>query len=147
MNGSSQKSRCCALSISISTANALLFPVPVGELDRGIAALPIHLNCQALSSLSLCSMPDRGDDGTRATNAVENDVGSASYNQFANARLGSGTAQVRMISQCFNDGDDPDGEVLPSIRLVQSHVRSNLLQACASQWTPNDLYRHSASSL
>jgi hypothetical protein len=91
-------------------------------------------------------MPDRGDDDPRAAYAVEHNIRSASDNQFAHAGLSTDPAQVRMTSQCFNNGDDPCGEALRSIRLVQSQVRSNLLQACASQWRPNDLYRHSESS-
>jgi hypothetical protein len=97
-------------------------------------------------SLSLCALCDGEDEEFIAANAVENQVGSAANDQFANAGFNSCSAQVRTISQRFNEGHDSDGEVFGGVRLIESYERSDLLQACSRQRRPSDFYRHNASS-
>lgn len=97
-------------------------------------------------SLSLCAMGDGEDEELSAANAVEDYVGSAANDQFANAGFNSCSAQVRTASQRLYQGYDPDREAFGGGRLVESYERSNLLEACARQRRPNDFYRHNASS-
>lgn len=91
-------------------------------------------------------MCDGEDEELGVANAVKNYVGSAAHDQFANAGFNSCSAQVRTISQRFNEGDDPDREAFGGAGLIESYERSNLLQACARQRRPSDFYRHNASS-
>lgn len=96
--------------------------------------------------LLLCSMPDRQDGDPRAMNSVKNDVRRAANNQFAKPGFRACAAQVGIVSQSFDNGNDSSRETSCGIRLIQRHVSSNLLQPSASQRRPNNLYRHSVSS-
>jgi hypothetical protein len=96
--------------------------------------------------LSLCAMCDGEDEELSAANAVENYVGSAANDQFANAGFNSWSAQVRTASQRFNEGHDPDREAFGDAGFIESYERSNLLQARPRQRRPSDFYRHNPSS-
>jgi hypothetical protein len=91
-------------------------------------------------------MCDREDEQFCSANAVENQVGSAADDQFANAGFNSCSAQVRTTSQRFHEGYDPDREAFGGAGLIESYERSNLLQACSRQRRPSDFYRHNTSS-
>lgn len=95
----------------------------------------------------LRSVPNGGDRNPFAPHPVENQIRSASNHQFTNSRLTSSTAQVRMVFQSFDQGDDPRRQRLSRISLVPGHVGSYLPQPRTRQRRPDDLYRHSASSL
>jgi hypothetical protein len=99
-----------------------------------------------LGLLSLCVICDGEDEEFSAANAVENQVGSAADDQFANAGFNSCSAQVRTTSQRFNEGHDPDREAFGGVRLIESYELSNLLQVRPRQGRPGDFYRHNTSS-
>jgi hypothetical protein len=66
----------------------------------------------------LRSVPNRGDDDSSPTHAIENTVRSSSDHQFPNSRFGAGAAQVGVRPQRFHQGDDPRGEALSSLWFV-----------------------------
>jgi hypothetical protein len=58
------------------------------------------------------------DNHLLATHTIENNVRSAADDQLADSRFGPSAAQMRMVSESFNDGDYSCGQPLRRIRLV-----------------------------
>ena len=54
-------------------------------------------------------MPDRADHNAPALHTIQNDVRSASDHELADPRLGPDAAQVGMISESFDHGNNPYG--------------------------------------
>jgi hypothetical protein len=94
----------------------------------------------------LCCVPNCADRYPLLLDAIEDDIRSATDDQLADAWLGSGAAEVRMILQRFHEGDDSRGEAFSCVGLVDCDVGANLLQARACEGRPKDFYRHSSSS-
>ncbi len=91
-------------------------------------------------------MPNRADDYPVVLHPVQHDVRSASDYQFPNPRLGPDPAQMGMITESFDHGDDPQRQPFRRLRLVSSDVGANFSQARSCQSRPDNLYWHSASS-
>src|SRR5208282_924466 len=84
-------------------------------------------------------VPNGVDRNAFAAHSVENQIRSTSDREFTNPRLASSTAQVGMVFQSFDQGDDPRRQSLRSVRLVLCHVSSYLFQPCERQWRPDNL--------
>jgi len=85
----------------------------------------------SLSALfSLRGAPNRLDRHLLPTHPVQHDIGSAADDQFPNAGFRSRVPQIWMISQSFDDGDDPDGQSLRRNRLVLGDVSADFLKPC-----------------
>src|ERR1700693_1370751 len=91
-------------------------------------------------------MPNRADNHPPSLHAVQHDVRSASDHQLPDPRLSPDPPQVRMISQSFDHGNNPNGQPFRCLRFVASHISANFLQPGSCQRGPDNLYRHSASS-
>lgn len=56
---------------------------------------------------------------------IKHDIGSASDDQLAQARLGSSSAQVRVLSKSFDYGNDSCRQPLCSFGLILLNVSPN----------------------
>lgn len=84
-------------------------------------------------------VPNCADRDPLLLDAIQDDIRSATDDEFADGWLGSGTAKVRMVLERFHQGDDSHGEAFGCVRLVDGDVGANLVQARACQRRPNDL--------
>lgn len=79
--------------------------------------------------LSLCSVEDRVNRHSLASDPVQNDVGSAADDQLADSGLGSGATQVRVISWILNKRHDPRCQSFCCGGLVDSHIGADFGEA------------------
>jgi hypothetical protein len=70
---------------------------------------------------------------------MEDSIGGASDDQLANSGVRASAAQIRVIPQSLDDGDDPRGQTIRGVRLVQGNVRVYFPQPCARQRRPDNL--------
>lgn len=91
-------------------------------------------------------MPDSADNNALALHAVQNDVRSVSDDELSDSRLSPGSAQVGMIPESFDHGDNPHGEPFRCLRFITSNVIADFPQAGPRQRRPDNFYWHSASS-
>jgi hypothetical protein len=99
-------------------------------LRRDATSTKIAGETPALPIFSLRSVPNRLDCHPLSTHPVQHYVGSTADDQFANAGFRSRMAQIRVISQGFDDGDDPDGQSFRRNRLVFGNVSADILEPC-----------------
>ena len=91
--------------------------------------------------LLLGGVMDGGDEDLMAAEAVEDDVGSAADDEFAEIRFGGGVAEAGVELESFDEGHDTSGESLGSAGIVDSDVGANLAQACGGEGRPNNFGR------
>jgi hypothetical protein len=95
----------------------------------GTPALP--KTCGSLSAIfSLCCVPNRLDYHPFSTHPVQHYIGSTADDQFPNAGLRSRVPQIRVISQGFDDRDDPNGQSFCRNGLVFCDVSADFLKPC-----------------
>lgn len=94
-----------------------------GAGDREVQLLKL-----VLQLFPLRSVPNSTDNHPPVTHTIENNVRSATDDQFADSRLSSGAAQARMVSESFNHSNDSCGQPLGCIRLVQRNISANFLK-------------------
>jgi hypothetical protein len=70
------------------------------------------------SPLPLCSMPDCDDRDPLAAHSIHDDVWSSADEQFAGSAFSAGPAEIRMIPERLDDGNNARGQTLRCSRLV-----------------------------
>lgn len=91
---------------------------------------------------SLCRLGgvgDGGDDEAVGSDAIEYGIRSAADNEFTDAGLRAGAAEIGMNSQSFDNGNDARGQAFGGVRLVQGDEGANFLEPGQSQGRPDDL--------
>lgn len=75
-------------------------------------------------------MPNGTDDDPLATHTIENNVRSATDDQFADSWFGPGPPQTGMVPEGLNHGHDSCGQPLGGVGLIEGHVGADFLKPC-----------------
>lgn len=84
---------------------------------------------------------DGGNEDLVTAEAVEDEVGSAADEQFAEIGLGGGVAEVGVKLESFNESHDARGETFGSVGIVEGDVSTNLAQTGNGEGRPDNLGR------
>ena len=84
-------------------------------------------------------MPDGADNDLLAAHTIQDDIWGSPDNQLTDFGMGTGAAQIRMISQRFDDRYNPCGQTIRSFRFVHSDVSANLSETRSCQRRPDNL--------
>ena len=80
----------------------------------------------------MSGVPNGADSDPLGAHLIEDSIGRASDDQLANSGAGASAAQIRVIPQSLDDDDDPGGQTIRGVRLVQSNIGVYFPQSCPS---------------